>query len=397
VLECGAQCTGGFSTDWQLTQNSWADIGFPIAECAADGSFVVTKPAGTGGAVTVQTVSEQISYEIGDPHCYLLPDVTCDFSAVQVTSVGTDRVAVRGARGRPASASYKVSATYGDGYRCIATMLVRGIDAPAKAQAVARAILDRTSTVFQRDGFADYSETSVELLGTEDGYGPHARAGARATREVVLKLGVRHPDARALEVFAREIFPTATSTVQGLAGAFGGRPKVQPVVCLFSLLLNKSVLPVWLDIDGDRRAVPIAAGQDDVAVAPARVASAPALPPGPTISLPLITVAYARSGDKGNLSSIAVLARRAEFEPLLRVQLTPQRVRGYFAHLMQGKVERFDWPGLHGFNFLLHDALGGGGVASLRYDPQGKAYAQMLLDMPVEVPKAWLEAGWIEP
>ncbi len=396
VLECGAQCTGGFSTDWQLTQDSWADIGFPIAECAADGSFVVTKPAGTGGAVTVQTVSEQITYEIGDPRSYLLPDVTCDFSAVQVALVGPDRVAVRGARGRPASASYKVSATYPDGYRSMTTMLVRGIDAPAKAQAVARAILDRTTTVFRREGLADYSETSIELLGTEDGYGPHARAGARATREVVLKLGVRHADARALEVFAREIFPTSTSTVQGLAGVFGGRPKVQPVVRLFSFLLDKSVLPVWLDIDGDTRTVHIAAGRSDVGPAPTGPAMQTAVPAGPTTTLPLVSVAYARSGDKGNMSSIAVLARRPDVEPLLRAVLTPERVHAYFAHLVQGQVERFDWPGLHGFNFLLHDALGGGGIASLRYDPQGKAHAQLLLDMPVEVPQAWLEAGWID-
>ena len=395
VLECGPQCTGGFSTDWQAMQATWGNIGFPIAECAADGSFVVTKPEGTGGAVTVQTVAEQITYETDDPQHYVLPDVVCDFSRVQVREVGPHRVAVHGAHGKPATDCYKVSATYVDGFRCMTTMLVRGIDASPKARAVARAILDRTRMVFERDGFADYSETSIELLGTEDAWGPHARDGARATREVVLKLGVRHADARALEVFAREIFPTSTSTVQGLSGVFGGRPKVQPVVRLYSFLLDKASVPITLDVDGGERAVSIASGVPLAHVPSAAVESSGAVPGGTATSVPLVAIAYARSGDKGDISNIAVFARRPEFLPLLRAQLTSARVREYFAHLAHGEVERYDWPGLDAFNFVLHQALGGGGVASLRYDPQGKAHAQLLLDMPVDVPEAWLDNGWI--
>lgn len=395
VLECGPQCTGGFATDWQATQHSWADIGFPIAECRADGSFVVTKPAGTGGAVNVQTVSEQVTYETGDPRHYLLPDVVCDFSDVQVRQVGPDRVAVQGARGRPATPHYKVSATYVDGFRCMATMLVRGTDAAAKARAVAQAILARTRTLFGREGFADYSETSVELLGTEDAYGPHARPGAQATREVVLKLGVRHDQAKALDLFAREIFPTSTSTVQGLGGVFGGRPKVQPVVRLYSFLLDKSRLPVQLDMDGQQRGVAIAVGAASQAPNAAPADDTWQAPAGPRTTVPLLALAYARSGDKGDISNIAVLARRPAFVPLLRQSLTAERVRAHLAHLVQGQAERFEWPGLQGFNFLLHEALGGGGVASLRYDPQGKAHAQLLLDMPVEIPQAWVDAGWV--
>lgn len=395
VLECGPQCTGGFATDWQATQDGWADIGFPIAECRADGSFVVTKPEGTGGAVTVQTVSEQITYETGDPRHYLLPDVVCDFSGVQARQVGPDRVAVHGARGLPATPHYKVSATHVDGFRCMATLLVRGIDAPAKARAVAQAILTRTRTLFGREGLADYSETSVELLGAEDAYGPHARPGAQATREVVLKLGVRHADAKALDVFAREIFPTSTSTVQGLGGAFGGRPKVQPVVRLYSFLLDKTALPVALDMGGPPQRVAIAAGAPWVAPVAVPVDDFWQAPAGPRTTVPLVAIAYARSGDKGDISNIAVLARRPEFVPLLRQWLTAERVRSHLAHLVQGRAERFEWPGLHGFNFLLHEALGGGGVASLRYDPQGKAHAQLLLDMPVAIPQAWVDSGWV--
>jgi hypothetical protein len=400
VLECGPQATGGFATDWRDIQQGWADIGFPIAECRADGSFVLTKPAGTGGAVTVQTVSEQITYETGDPCAYVLPDVVCDFSRVQVRQEGPDRVAVQGARGRAPTPHYKVSATHADGFRCMATLLVRGIDAPAKAQAVAQAILARTRRLMQREGHADYTETSIERLGTEDAYGPHARPGAQATREVVLKLGVRHADARALEIFAREIFPTSTSTVQGLAGVFGGRPKVQPVVRLHSFLVDKQLLPVTLDMDGVQQPVavapgePLPPGRPDAPDAP-NASDAP-VPAGPTLRVPLVAIAYARSGDKGDMSSIAVLARRPEFVPLLRAQLTAEAVRAHLAHLVHGRAERFEWPGLHGFNFLLHEALDGGGVASLRYDPQGKAHAQLLLDLPVEIPQAWQACGWVQ-
>jgi hypothetical protein len=112
---------------------------------------------------------------------------------------------------------------------------------------------------------------------------------------------------------------------------------------------------------------------------------------GPCVEVPLLRLAHGRSGDKGDIANIGVLARRAEFVPLLERALTPQVVRGFLAHLVEGEVERYDWPGLNGWNFVLHRALGGGGVASLRYDPQGKSYAQILMELPVSVPRAWLE------
>jgi hypothetical protein len=112
---------------------------------------------------------------------------------------------------------------------------------------------------------------------------------------------------------------------------------------------------------------------------------------GPYVEVPLLRLAHGRSGDKGDIANIGVLARRPEFVPLLAQALTPQVVRGFLAHLVEGEVERYDWPGLRGWNFVLHRALGGGGVASLRYDPQGKSYAQILMDLPVRVPRSWLE------
>jgi len=390
VIECGVQATGGIFTDWRQTARGWDDMGFPIAECEPDGAFVLTKPEATGGLVTCASVAEQIVYEVGDPAVYLLPDVTCDWSDVRLTQVGENRVRVTGARGAPPSSTYKVSATYPDGYRAATTLMIVGRDAVEKAQAVGRAILARSRRLILEAGLADFAETSIETLGAEMSYG--ARARTKAAREIILKIAVRHASADALKIFAREIFPAAASMAQGLTGFTGGRPEPQPVIRLFSFLVDKAKVPVRTQIDG--RSIKIASpfGHEGRR-AKAPPLPAPSLGPGPFVQTPLIALAHGRSGDKGDIANIGVISRRPEFEAAIGAGLTADAVRDYFAHYVQGPVERFAWPGLHGFNFVLHGALGGGGVSSLRHDPQGKALAQALLDIPVSVPASWLKAG----
>ena len=406
IIECGPQATGGIFTDWRTVAEGWDDMGYPIVECSADGTFIVTKTPGTGGLVSAPTVAEQITYEVHDPQAYLLPDVACDFSAVQLQELGEDRVRVSGARGLPATPYYKASLTYPDGYRCTATLMIVGAEAAEKARHVAAAILKRTRRMFSERGLNDYIAVSTEVLGAETSYGPHARHGA--TREVVLKIAVAHEQERALELFAREIFPSATSMAQGITGFAAGRPGVQPIVRLASCLVPRSRVHPRIEVQD-------AAGIHVSALAPAPAAragerrrAAPAISPStqaptPTVlpedpsaeqvTVPLLRLAHGRSGDKGDTANVSVLARRPEFVPLLARELTPEAVRAYLAHLIEGDVERYDWPGLAGWNFVLRRALGGGGVASLRYDPQGKSYAQILMDLPVCVPRAWLAAG----
>ncbi len=386
VLECGAQATGGNFTDWRLVEG-WDDMGFPIAACTADGGFTLSKPEGTGGLVTPATVGEQMLYEIGDPRAYILPDVVCDFSAVEMRQVGPDRVAVKGARGRPATDTYKVSATYRDGFRATAALMIGGRDAAEKARKVADSILGRTRRLLRERNLGDYDEVSLEVLGAEHTDGPHARAAA--TREVVMKLAVRHQDPAALKIFAREIAPVGTGAAPGITGFFGGRPKPVPVVRLFSCLVPKDQVAVALEMEGEARPLDLSPGGDFVPAPAAPIAEEAQPPEGPCETVPLVALAWGRSGDKGNSANIGVIARRPEYVAPIRAALTEERVAAWFRHLVEGPVRRYELPGIHAFNFVLEGALGGGGMASLRMDPQGKAYAQMLLDIPVEVPVAW--------
>lgn len=383
LIECGAQCTGGLFTDWEDVSD-WENIGFPIVEASADGSFVVTKAPGTGGLVTPATVAEQLLYEIGDPRAYLVPDVSCDFTEVKLLQLGEHRVGVSGATGRAPTAQYKVSATFADGYRNTGFLTIAGEQAVAKARRTGQALFARMSGMLQARGLPPFSETRIEVLGGEDMFGAHANTSAR---EVVLKMSAKCASKDSLELFAREFAPAATSMAPGTLGLVGGRPSPTPVVRLFSFLWPKAEVVVEVDVAGERVPVTIPAegGFDVSALLPAlRHASVP--PPSDGKRVPLIRLAHGRSGDKGDKANIGVIARRAEDLPLLSAWLTPERVAEHFAHRAPSRVERFDLPGLNAINFVLHEVLGGGGMASLHTDNLAKAYAQVLLAMDVPAP-----------
>lgn len=390
VIECGAQCTGGNFTDWHLVQG-FDNMGFPVVEVSEDGSFVVTKPQGTGGLVSAATVAEQIVYEIGNPQAYLLPDVIADFSQVHLEQVGEHRVRVTGATGQAPTAQYKVSATYPDGYRVLVSFLIAGREAPQKAQAIADAILTKCERILAMRSVPPFSEKSVEILGIESTYGAHAQA--LNSREVVVKIAVKHMFKEACMFLASEIAQASTGMAPALAGIVGGRPKASPVIKLFSFLIDKNQVNVEIDLDGQRHAVEIPQSISTQQINTLETGES-AVYQGNEIEVPLIEIAHARSGDKGNHSNIGVIARKADYLPWIRAALTEEAVASYMQHVLdpeKGRVIRYELPGLNALNFMLENALGGGGVASLCIDPQGKAFAQQLLDMPVKVPANLLE------
>lgn len=399
IIECGAQATGGLFTDWREVPD-WAGIGYPILECRADGSFVVTKPPGTGGLVSEATVAEQLLYEVGDPARYELPDVVCDFTDVRIEQIGPDRVRVSNARGRAPSGRYKVSATFGDGYRCMAMMPVVGREARDKARRQAEAVLERCARLLAEAGFEPLRASRIETLGAEFSYGEHARA--HDAREVLCKVAVEHEQRAALEIFAREVLSPVTSMSVGSTGWFlEGRPRPTSILRLFSFLIDKEDVPVTVDLGDGPESVDVSAPSPED-VPPFEDAPAGSDPDPDTEvmeTVALFDVAWGRSGDKGNRFNVGVIARRPEFLPWIRRSLTPSRVARHMGHVFDRPwepgagdppVDRFDLPGLHAVNFLFHHALGGGGMGSMRLDPLAKGMAQQLLEIEVEVPKRLL-------
>ncbi len=396
ILECGAQCNGGNFTDWKLVPG-YDDIGFPVAEVSADGSFVLSKPDDTGGLITPATVAEQMLYEIGDPRAYLVPDVACDFTGVRYEQVGKDLVRVSGARGRPPSDFYKTSTTWPDGFKLSAIFMLSGRDAVAKGRHSADMMIKKTRRMFREKNLGDYREVSIEIIGGEDTYGPHSRA--LDVREVVVKVAARHDQKEALALLGREIAPMATGGVVGMSGSFGaGRVAPQPVIRMFSCLVPKTEVPVSVEIDGTTIAMEAGAksgGFTDASL-PVEAPSLPSTGDAGTDTVPLIALAYGRSGDKGDTANIGIFARKPEYVAILDAEVTEAAMAAWFAHRIKGTVSRWRLPGIGGFNFLLREALGGGGMASIKADPLAKAFAQMALDMPVRVPAAiaweWREA-----
>jgi hypothetical protein len=389
LLECGAQGVGGLHTDWERVPN-WENIGYPLAECAADGSFVITKPPDTGGLVIPGSVAEQALYEIGDPSAYLLPDVVADFSQVQLVQEGPDRVRVTGARGRPPTTQYKVSATFQDGYRAVASVSIVGPNAAAKAERTGEALIARARLAFGERGLPDFTATHIETLGAEASYGPESRM--RDSREVLLRLVVVHADPKCLDLFARELGSVGISFAPGTTGIYGGRPKPVPQIRLFTFFVDKAALTAPIVSLGEERwvvGIPVGEPWKSPTASTTPDSAEPA--GDPTIEVPLLRLALARSGDKGDSANIAIIARDPSYLAVIRREVTAERMAEHFRHLVTGPVRRFEAPGLHAFNFLLERALGGGGMASLRIDPQGKAYGPMALEMPVQVPVRLLQ------
>ncbi len=236
IVECGAQCTGGNYTDWRRIPDM-AMIGYPIIEAHADGSFAITKHTGTGGRIDRSTVVHQLCYEMGDPARYLTPDVIADFTSVKIEDDGPDRVRVSGAKGAPATPTYKVSCSFEDGWKATGQLTISGPDALAKAKLCAQIVWQRLAY----DGF-EYgpNERIEEYLGANVCHAGIAVPGANDPAEVVLRMGVKGPDRRKVDRFGSELVPLVTSGPPGVTGFAGGRPKATQIIGFWPALLDKS-------------------------------------------------------------------------------------------------------------------------------------------------------------
>jgi hypothetical protein len=370
IVECGCQCTGGNFTDWN-TVPQMDNVGYPIVRMLEDGSFEITKPPGTGGVITPASVSEQIVYEIGDPANYVLPDVICDFTQVTVTQKDPETVLVRGAKGKLPTSTYKVSATVALDHKIHATAFIKGGDARTKAQKTGEAILKKVSRALEEKKLAPFTNTLMETLGGNE--------------ECLLRLSAVHADVQALDILSKEIAPGATGLAPGMTNILGGRASPVPRVKLVSFLVPKKDVVISVN---DQR-LPASAETAGNA-GKAEDTQGDSLK-GPFKKIKLEQIAYARSGDKGDDVNIGVLARNHRHANVLRSVLTKEKVRDFFSAEFNepGKmiVHRWELPGLNAFNFLIKNCLGGGGASSLKIDPQGKAWAQRLLQMEIEVPE----------
>nr|WP_277875625.1 acyclic terpene utilization AtuA family protein [Streptomyces klenkii] len=407
VLECGAQATGGnysFFTE-HFTEHDVRRPGFPIAEIHPDGSAVITKHPGTGGAVTVGTVTAQLLYETGGPR-YLGPDVTARLDTVRLTDDGPDRVRISGVRGEAPPSTLKVGLTRVGGWRNEVVFVLTGLDIEAKARLV-RAQME--------DALAKRRPAEVRwTLARTD----HADADVQEEASAFLRLTVRDPDPEAV---GRAVSGAAVELA--LAGYPGFHVTAPPgpgspygvfeaaAVDAYAVR-HMAVLP-----DGTRLRVPPAplaaaadpasgsgSGSGPVSGSVSGSASGPAsacvpveapalpvpLPPGPVRRAPLGLVAGARSGDKGGSANVGVWVRSDEAWRWLAHELTGSRFRQLLPEVARLPVERHAYPGLRALNFTVDGLLGAGVASQARFDPQAKALGEWLRSRHVDIPEVLL-------
>lgn len=387
LIECGAQATGGTYTDWDQVEG-WDRIGFPIAECRADGTCVITKGEGTGGLVTVGTVSEQLLYETSDPQAYIVPDVVCDFTQVTMTQEGKDRVLVQGMKGHPRTPTLKVCATFDQGWRVTSYQPVIGPRAIAKAKKQAEAHFERGATLLRERNMPGFITKEAILIGSGESVGARA-PDPDSVMEILLKISADFETQQSAGLFAYELHAQMCGMAPGTSIVpFAG---LSPVLHMVAFLIPRESVTALVDLDGTPQACP----DRGPAGVPLSITSRPPVPelpaPGGAV-VPLEKIAFTRSGEKGETVNVGVIARDPAYLPAIRAALTPQALADWFAHLFrdpaQAQIQIYDLPGLNAINVVLGGALPGGINASSRLDSAAKSVGQQLL--PFQLPSAAL-------
>ncbi len=373
VIECGPQATGGNYAFFREI-GDLRHPGFPIAEISADGSAVITKHSGTGGAVTVGTVTAQLLYEIGSP-AYLGPDVVTHLDTVMLTHEDADRVRIAGARGTPPPPTLKVGVTKLGGYRNTMTFVLCGLEIEAKAALVRAQLTDVIGTdgvTFDlvRTDHADATRTeeASALLHVHVKDRDGKRAG-RAFSQAAVELALASYPGATLTTPPGDASPFATFTADAIAQ---------------DAVTHTAVLP-----SGERIAIDPPHVTDPDAGTPPSTATAPSQPTAsrPTTRRPLGDVVGARAGDKGAEANLGLWVRNDEAYDWLRATITTDRLRELLPETAELAIDRYELPNLRAVNFVLHGLLGDGVGGSTRFDPQAKALGELVrarvVDMPV--------------
>jgi len=379
IIECGAQCTGGNYSFFHEVPGI-DRIGFPIAEMHRDGSFVITKHAGTGGLVSVGTITAQLLYEIQGTR-YLNPDVTTRFDSIRLEQEGPDRVRVSGIRGEPPPPTTKVCINYLGGYKNTMTFVLTGLDIEGKAKVAEETLWKLLG------GRERFAETHVRLS-RADRPDPHSNEEAFA----YLQVTVKDPDAaRVGRAFSGKAVEMALANYPGF---FVTTPPsdASPFGVYWPALVPSELVQQRVVVEGEEIAVPAVTLPADPIDAPVPPVEIPPPPGGPTERLPLGTIAGARSGDKGGNANVGIWVRSPEAYAWLERYLTIEKFRELVPEAAKLKIERHPFPNLLAINFIAAGLLGDGVAASTRADPQAKSFGEYVRARLVDIPRQLVPA-----
>ncbi len=394
IIECGAQSSGGNFTDWEKVPR-WENFGYPIVEMYSGGDFIVAKHENTGGLVSVDTIKEQIVYEMGNPKEYISPDVIADFQTINIQPNGENSVKVAGIKGRPSTKTYKVSMAYEDGFKASGTIIISGPNAIAKAEKFAEIFWKRLNI--------DFVKKNHELVGFNACH--KNLVESKTANEVLLKLDVYDYDKGKIEEFSKSIAPLILSGPPGVA-VTGGRPRLQSVMTYWPALLDKtlvqskvSVLTEQGEVENSYEISGVTGFEEDISKTEElqnqqderfnSLANSSL-----TVQKTYKDICLARSGDKGDTVNIGIIARTPEIYKFIKEKITEREIQRMFKAFCKGKVKRYELDNIHALNFLLEKSLDGGGTKSLMIDAQGKTFASAFLSQKVDVPEILLEAGF---
>ncbi len=386
IIECGAQSTGGNFTDWHKVE-SWENFGYPIVEVYPDATFVVTKHENTGGIVTLDTVKEQLVYEMGNPACYISPDVVADFLTIQLEQEAKDHVKVFGVKGKPSTKTFKVSMAYADGYKATSSIIICGDNALEKAQ--------KFADIFWKRVNLDFVKSNTEFVGYDACH--KGLANTISPNEILLRFSVFDYDQRKINEFGKNIAPLILSGPPGVA-VTGGRPSPQEVMTYYPALIPKELITSTVSVLDETGNIietyeigSVLGFEEDLVFAKDSTKKIDNQFDKINIddfqAVKLRKICLARSGDKGDTANVGVIARNKAIYEFLKDYLTAEKVKVMFSDLCKGKVIRYELDNLMALNFLLEESLNDGGTKSLMIDAQGKTYASALLNQEVSVPK----------